>query len=180
MVRIFTSFCCLSKSSANTIVVYFGVSTMNKLANFHEDHGRDTFVHWQKCHTCPSSLEQVLVLSPPQQDRIWCAAWACHYYHQIFWPPGAFLWLGDPKPYHMICFLRKEHCEPMRMQMKHEEPGKISLKSISELTDIPTYKSTTSMSKHISDFESYLSSHYGVEGFCITLCNQSSHISPGT
>ena len=64
----------------------------------------------------------------------------------------------------MIYFLKKEHFEPMHAQMECKEHGKISLKNVSELTDIPTYKSTTSMSKHIHDFESYLSSHYGVEG----------------
>ena len=51
------------------------------------------------------------------------------------------------------------------MQMERKEHSKISLKSVSELMDIPTYKSTMSMSKHIHDFESYLSTHYGVEGF---------------
>ena len=34
MARMFISFCRLSKSSANTIVVYFGVSTMDKLTDF--------------------------------------------------------------------------------------------------------------------------------------------------
>ena len=53
----------------------------------------------------------------------------------------------------------------MHAQMKHEEHGKISLKSVSELTDIPTYKSTMIMSTNIRNFESYLSTHYGVEGF---------------
>ena len=149
MARMLISFCRLSKSSANTIVVYFGVSTMDKLADFHKEHWKDTFVQWQKCHTCPNGSEQALVLSPPQQDRIRCVAWACHYHCWIFWPPSTFLQPGDPKPYPMIYFLKKEHFEPMRMQMKHEEHGKISLKSISKLTDIPMYKSTMSMLKHI-------------------------------
>ena len=65
----------------------------------------------------------------------------------------------------MIYFLKKEHFEPICMQMEPKEHGKISLKSISKLTDIPMYKSTMSMSKGICDFESYLSSHYGAEGF---------------
>ena len=65
----------------------------------------------------------------------------------------------------MIYFLKKEYFEPMRMQMECKEHGRISLKSVSKLTAILTYKPTTSMSKHICDFESYLSSHYGVEGF---------------
>ena len=65
----------------------------------------------------------------------------------------------------MIYFCKKEHFELMRSQMEHKEHGKISLKSISKLTDIPTHKSTMSMSKHIQDFQSYLSTHYGIEGF---------------
>ena len=49
----------------------------------------------------------------------------------------------------MIKFLKKEHFEPMHDQMECKEHGKILLKSISELIDIPTYKSTMSISKHI-------------------------------
>ena len=55
----------------------------------------------------------------------------------------------------------------MCAQMECNEYGKISLKRISKLTDIPMYKSTMSMLKHICDFESYLSSHYGVENFSL-------------
>ncbi len=81
----------------------------------------------------------------------------------------------------MIKFLKKEHFELMHAQMECKEHSKILLKSVSELTDILTYKSTMSMSKHIRYFESYLSTHYGVEGFpCTMLCGQSLHTSPGT
>ena len=59
------SFCHLSKSSANTTVVYFGMSMMEKLADFHEDNWKDAFVQWQKHHTCPSGSEQELVLAIP-------------------------------------------------------------------------------------------------------------------
>ena len=38
MARMLVSFCCLSKSTANTVVVYFGVSMMDKLVNYHEKH----------------------------------------------------------------------------------------------------------------------------------------------
>ena len=48
MAQMLIDFCGLSKSNANTIVVYFGVSTMDKLANFHEEHWQNTFVQWQK------------------------------------------------------------------------------------------------------------------------------------
>lgn len=48
--------------------------------------------------------------------------------------------------------------------MEHNECGTISPKSIFELTDIPMYKSTMSMSKHIHDFESDMVTHYRIEG----------------
>ena len=44
MARMFISFCCLLKSCASTIVVYFDVSMMEKLAKFYEEHWKDTFV----------------------------------------------------------------------------------------------------------------------------------------
>ncbi len=53
MAKMLVSFCHLSKSIANTKVVYFGVSIM---ANFHEEHWKDKFVQWQKYHTCPDGL----------------------------------------------------------------------------------------------------------------------------
>ena len=70
MARMLISFCHLSKSGANTIVTYFGVSKMDKLADFHEEHWKGMLVELQKCHTFPNGSEQGLVLSPPQQDRI--------------------------------------------------------------------------------------------------------------
>ena len=41
----------------------------------------------------------------------------------------------------------------------------MTLKNINELTDIPKFKSTMSMSKHIRKFETFLSTKYGVDGF---------------
>ena len=51
--------------------------------------------------------------------------------------------------------------------MEREEEGKVTIKMIPDLTDIPKWKDrgSTSMSKHFRDFETYLSQHYGVEGF---------------
>ena len=51
--------------------------------------------------------------------------------------------------------------------MEHEEEGKVTIKLIPDLTDVPKWKDrgSTSMSKHFQDFETYLSQHYGVEGF---------------
>ena len=44
MARMLVSFCRLPKSSANTIVVYSGVSRMDKFADFPEEHWKDTLV----------------------------------------------------------------------------------------------------------------------------------------
>ena len=49
--------------------------------------------------------------------------------------------------------------------MLHEEHGMVALKDISELTDIPKFKTTTSMPKHIHEFETFLSNKYRVDGF---------------
>lgn len=51
--------------------------------------------------------------------------------------------------------------------MECEEEGKVTIKMIPDLTDIPTCKDRglASMLKHLRDFETYLSQHYGVEGF---------------
>ena len=61
--------------------------------------------------------------------------------------------------------IQKEHVEPIHSQMQCEEEGKISLKDIADLTNMPKYKAQTSISKHFRDFETYLSQHYGGEGF---------------
>lgn len=84
MANMLVSFCHLSKSSTNSIMVYVGVSTMDKLAEFCAEHWKDTFIQWQKCHTCPDGTESAIVLSPSQQDRIWCTAWACCYQQVSF------------------------------------------------------------------------------------------------
>ena len=47
----------LPMSSTNANVGYFGVSMMDKLANFHEEHWKDMFVKWQKRYTCLDGLE---------------------------------------------------------------------------------------------------------------------------
>lgn len=49
--------------------------------------------------------------------------------------------------------------------MERKEEGKVTLKDIPDLTDVPTYRSTITISKHFNDFETYLSQRYGVEGF---------------
>jgi hypothetical protein len=51
--------------------------------------------------------------------------------------------------------------------MEREEEGRVTIKMIPDLTDIPKWKDLghTSMSKHFRNFETYLSQHYGVEGF---------------
>lgn len=79
--------------------------------------------------------------------------------------PSSFTKDGGEKPDPMITFLKKDHFEGIRTQIECKEHSKISLKDISDLTDIPKYKSMMSMSTHFQDFESYLAIHYGVEGF---------------
>ena len=37
--------------------------------------------------------------------------------------------------------------------MEHKEEGKVTLKDIPDLTNVPTYRSTITMSKHFCDFE---------------------------
>jgi len=51
--------------------------------------------------------------------------------------------------------------------MEREEKGKITIKMIPDLTNIPKWKDRghNTMSKHFRDFETFLSQHYGVDGF---------------
>jgi hypothetical protein len=53
--------------------------------------------------------------------------------------------------------------------MERKEEGRVTIKMIPDLTDIPKWKDRghTSMSKHFQDFETYLSQHYRVEGFLL-------------
>jgi hypothetical protein len=97
-----------------------------------------------------------MVLPPPQQDRMCCAAWVCHHFLRLQWPARFF----------NINWLRPEHFKAIRAQMEREEEGKVTIKTIPDLTDVPKWKDhgSTSMSKHFGDFETYLSQHYGVEG----------------
>ena len=157
MVKMFRRFCDLSDQDANAIVVYFGVYCEKRLAEFSHDHWKDTFTQWQKRHPNRDGTERAMVLSPPQQDRIKCAAWACRHRRRVPWP----------KAYFSVKELKSRHFEPIRAQMEREEEGKITVKMIPDLTDIPKWKDRghTSMSKHFRDFETYLSQHYGVEGF---------------
>ena len=70
---------------------------------------------------------------------------------------------GVANPVSMITLLKKEHFEPIKAQMLREEHGKVALKDIGELTDIPKFKSSMSMSKHIHEFETFLSNKYGAD-----------------
>lgn len=157
MAKMFRRFCDLPKRDANAIVVYFGVYSAVRLAAFHQDHWKDTFTQWQKRHPNRDGSERAMVLPPPQQDRIRCAAWACRHFLRLRWPAR----------YFNICWLRPQLFEAIRAQMEREEEGKVTVKMIPDLTDIPKWKDrgSTSMSKHFRDFETYLSQHYGVEGF---------------
>jgi hypothetical protein len=50
MARMFCQFCDLPIKDANTIVVYFGICNVERLAAFRQDHWKDTFAQWQKRH----------------------------------------------------------------------------------------------------------------------------------
>jgi len=76
MVKMFTKFSDLTDHNASTIVVYFGIYSEGRLAEFLHDHRKDTFTQWQKPHPNREGTEWAMVLSPPQQDCIKCAAWA--------------------------------------------------------------------------------------------------------
>ena len=93
-----------------------------------------------------------MVLLSRQQDHIRCAAWVCRHFVWLKWPPRFF----------NINWLRPRHFESIRAQMEHEEEGKVTIKMIPDLTDVPKWKDrgSTSMSKHFQDFETYLSQHY--------------------
>jgi hypothetical protein len=156
MVKMFRRFCDLPAKDAGAIVVYFGVYNVEQLAAFKQDHWKDTFAQWQKWHPNRDGTGRAMVLSLPQQDRIRCAAWACHHFVRLSWPNEFF----------EISRLRPKHFESIRAQMEHEEEGNITVKMIPDLTDVPKWKDcgSTSMSKHFRVFETYLSQHYGVEG----------------
>ncbi len=89
----------------------------------------------------------------------------CHYHNCVCWPPRAFQKPGVGTPVSMITLLKKDHFEPIKAQMLQEEHGKMALKDIGKLTDIPKFKTTMSMLKHIREFETFLSNKYGVDGF---------------
>ena len=57
----------------------------------------------------------------------------------------------------MIDCLSKEHLEAIWVQMEWEEEGKITLKSIPNLMDMPVCRSSMTMSKHFCNFKTYLS-----------------------
>ena len=64
-----------------------------------------------------------------------------------------------------VDLLTKEHFQAIRAQMEREEEGKVTLKLIPDLTEVPVYWSSITMLKHFCDFKAYLSQRYGVEGF---------------
>ena len=138
MVKMFRCFCDLAKRDASAIVVYFGIYSVARLSAFNQDHWKDTFAQWQKCHPNQDGTERAMVLPPPQQDRTHCAAWACCHYLRLQWPA----------PFFNIKWLRPWHFEAMRDQMEGEEEGKVTVKMISDLTDVLKRKDccSTSMS----------------------------------
>ena len=69
---------------------------------------------------------------------------------------------GWQKTSFQVKVIRKQHFKPIHAQMEHEEEGKITIKDIPELMDMFMH---ISMCKHFSDFETYLSQNYEVDGF---------------
>lgn len=74
MVKMFRRFCDLTVQDANAFVMYFAVHSKACLAEFLHEHWKDTFTQWQKCHPNQDGTKQAMVLLPPQQERICCAA----------------------------------------------------------------------------------------------------------
>ena len=89
MAMMFVHSCKLSCANTRAIIIYFGISSSNKLADFQEAHWKDTLTQWQKWYQCPNGMERVMVLLPPQQDRIHCAVWACRHFWHLGWPQVA-------------------------------------------------------------------------------------------
>jgi hypothetical protein len=81
----FCRFFNLPKRDANAIVVYFGVYSIVCIAAFGQDRWKDIFAQWQKRHPNCEGTEQVMVLPPPQQDRIRCAVWVCPHFLWLRW-----------------------------------------------------------------------------------------------
>jgi hypothetical protein len=67
MVKMFRRFCDLTDRDANVIVMYFGVYSKARLAEFLHDHWKDTFTQWQKRHPNRDGTEWAMVLSPPSR-----------------------------------------------------------------------------------------------------------------
>ncbi len=83
-----------------------------------------------------------MVLLLPQQDRIRCAAWVCRHFIRLRWPQRFF----------NINSFRTRHFESIRAEMEIVEEGKVTIKMIPDLTDIPKWKDrgSTSMSLFVS------------------------------
>ena len=50
--RMFVRFCRLTKTNAHDIIIYYSVSSLNKLADFQEGLWKNTFTQWEKWHMC--------------------------------------------------------------------------------------------------------------------------------
>jgi hypothetical protein len=64
MVKMFERFCNLTDHDANMIVMYFGIYSEARLAEFLHDHWKDTFTQSQKRHPNQEGTERAMVLSP--------------------------------------------------------------------------------------------------------------------
>ncbi len=71
-----------------------------------------------------------MVLLLPQQDYTRYVTWVCHHFIRLECPPMLFNneWLCP------------EHLESIHTQMEHEEEGKVTIKTILDLIDVPKWK----------------------------------------
>lgn len=124
MAKMFASFCCLSKSNANTIVVHFGVSMLDNWLTLWK--ALKVYIHLVAEHTCPDDTKHC-----PHHNTTGSIV-----------PMGLQLLLldllaprcipaGDAMHIPMIYFLKNKHFDLIHLQMEYEEHGKLSLKSIS-------------------------------------------------
>jgi hypothetical protein len=156
MARMFRNFCMLNEHDAHALVVYFQIWNETILAEFRQEHWKDTFSQWMSKHPNKDGSERKMIISPPQQDRIKCAAWTFHHARRLNMGPRE--WNAS--------MLRDAHFEVIRAQREKEEGRRTLLKDVASLTDIPKFTGSglTAMSRHFRAFDTYLSQRYGYDG----------------
>eukprot|EP00956_Cyclotella_meneghiniana_P030909 scaffold79445_cov48-Cyclotella_meneghiniana.AAC.4 len=92
--RMLMSFCKLppedANANANAIVCYFRVDSMDALADFRAEYWDKTISMWTKPHFNKDGTKRSMIILPPTEARIKCAAWACRHQRRLEWPGCAF------------------------------------------------------------------------------------------